>query len=90
MRAFALSAVILLLSGCATQADRAAAMQSEVDDMIKVYGPACERLGYKNDTDPWRDCVLRLANKDSVERARHEAVFTNCIRTRGFFQCSTF
>lgn len=90
MRAFALSAIILLLSSCATQADRAAAMQSEVDDMIKVYGPACERLGYKNDTDPWRDCVLRLANKDSIERARHEAVFTNCIRNRGFFQCSTF
>jgi hypothetical protein len=90
MRAFILSALLLLVSGCATQADRAAAMQSEVDDMIKVYGPACERLGYKNDTDPWRDCVLRLANKDSVERARHEAVFTNCIRTRGFFQCSSF
>ena len=35
--------------------------------MIKVYGPACERLGYRNDTDPWRDCVLRLATKDSLE-----------------------
>ena len=88
MRAIAISAVILLLSGCATQAERAAAMQSEVDDMIKVYGPACEKLGYKNDTDPWRNCILHLATKDSLERARREPVFTNCIGHYGFFQCS--
>ncbi len=90
MRAFAVSALVLLLSGCATQAERAAAMQSEVDDMIKVYGPACEKLGYKADSDPWRDCVLRLATRDSLERSRREPVFSNCIGHRGFFQCSTF
>ncbi|HEV2220102.1 MAG TPA: hypothetical protein VGV08_06050 [Casimicrobiaceae bacterium] len=88
MRAIAISALIVLLSGCATQAERAAAMQRDVDDMIKVYGPACEKLGYKNDTDPWRDCVLRLATRDSLERSRREPVFTNCIGHRGFFQCS--
>jgi len=58
----------LLLSGCATQAERAAAVQHDVDDMIQVYGPGCERLGYKPDTDAWRDCVLNLANRETEER----------------------
>lgn len=79
-----------LVAGCATQAERAAAAEHEVDDMIKVYGPACEKLGYAKDTDKWRDCVLRLADRDSAERSRRQGVFTNCIGTRGFFQCSTF
>lgn len=88
--AIAIVAAILLASGCATQAERAAAAQREVDDMVKVYGPACEKLGYKADTDGWRDCVLRLADRDSAERARHNGYFTNCVGTRGFFQCSSF
>lgn len=26
---------------------------------IQVYGPACEALGYENDTDAWRECIQR-------------------------------
>ena len=56
--------------------------------MTQEYGPGCERLGYKADTDPWRDCVLRLATKSALER--REIMTTNCIGSRGFFTCSSF
>lgn len=79
---------ILLLAGCATQEQRAAQMQREVEDMVRVYGPACDKLGFRPDTDPWRDCVLRLATKTSLER--REIMTTNCIGSRGFFQCSSY
>lgn len=96
MRANALTTAVaaacaaVILAGCATQTERAAAAEREVDDMIKVYGPACEKLGYPNGTDTWRDCVLRLADRDTAARSRREGTYTNCIGTRGFFQCSSF
>jgi hypothetical protein len=90
MRAIVLWALMLLLSGCATQAERAAAVQHDVDDMIQVYGPGCERLGYKPDTDAWRDCVLNLANRETEERYLRTPTSTHCFGRRGFFQCSTF
>ena len=88
MRTFALSVVMIFLAGCVTQAERAAQVQRDVDDMIRVYGPGCEKLGYKPDSDPWRDCVLRLSTKDSLER--RDFTTTNCIGSRGFVHCSTF
>jgi hypothetical protein len=88
MRAFIVFVLMLFVSGCATQAQRAAQIEREVDDMVRVYGPGCEKLGFKSDTDPWRDCVLRLATKSSLER--REIMTTNCIGSRGFFQCSSF
>lgn len=39
-----------------------------MDRMILVYGPACEKLGYKNDTDMWRDCILQISIKNDFER----------------------
>ncbi len=88
MRTFALSVVMIFLAGCVTQAERAAQVQRDVDDMIRVYGPGCEKLGYKPDSDLWRDCVLRLSTKDSLER--RDFTTTNCIGSRGFVHCSTF
>lgn len=88
MRALLATLLILFVSGCATQADRAARIERDVDDMVRVYGPGCEKLGYKADTDGWRDCVLRLATKNSLER--REILTTNCIGNRGFFSCSSF
>jgi hypothetical protein len=58
----------ILLAGCATPAEQAATAQREVERMVRVYGPACDTLGYKRDTDPWRDCVMRLAAKDELGR----------------------
>src|SRR5207237_5536793 len=68
LRTFLFIALTALIAGCATQADRSAQMQREVDDMIAVYGPACEKLGYKGASDQWRDCVLRMRNKDAIAR----------------------
>jgi hypothetical protein len=81
--------MLWLLVGCASQAERAAAVARDVDDMVRVYGPGCERLGYKADTDPWRDCVLRLASRDEIER--RELMTTTCVGPRrGFVHCGAF
>ena len=88
MRALTMSLLVLFIAGCATQAERAAQVQREVDDMVKVYGPGCERLGYRPDSDEWRECVLRLATNDRLQR--RDFTTTNCVGTRGFFHCSTF
>ena len=77
-----------LLAACATPEQRAVAMQRQVDEMITVYGPACERLGYSRDTQPWRDCILRLDAQET--RYRTTPSTTTCFGHRGFFQCSTF
>lgn len=77
-----------VLAGCATPAERAAAVERDVEDMIGVYGPGCEKLGFRADTDPWRDCVLRLAHRDDLQRRANST--THCFGHRGFFQCSTF
>ena len=88
MRALAVSILMLFVAGCVTQAQRAAQVQREVEEMIGVYGPGCEKLGFKTDSDQWRDCVLRLATKDKLER--RDFTTTNCVGSRGVFHCSTF
>lgn len=90
MRALVLLVLTAFLAGCATPAERAAQMEREVDRMIEVYGPACEKLGYRTDSDPWRDCVLRLSAKDNFERYNRYPTTTTCFGHRGFFHCSTF
>ena len=88
MRKIATFLLLFFVAGCATQAERAAAVQRDVDDMLRVYGPGCEKLGYKTDTDEWRDCVLRLATNDRLERRDLRTM--SCFGSRGFVHCSTF
>jgi hypothetical protein len=65
--------LIALLVGCATTpAEREARMQREVDHMTQAYGPICDKLGYKRDTDPWRDCVVKLDTKNSYDRMANQ------------------
>ncbi|BCB25926.1 hypothetical protein SKTS_08120 [Sulfurimicrobium lacus] len=90
MRILILLIAVAVLGGCATPAQRAAQLQREVDEMITVYGPSCEKLGYKTDSDPWRDCILHLSAKESYERDRGAPRTTSCIGHRGFMQCTTF
>jgi hypothetical protein len=78
----------LVLSACASTGDPSAQWQREVDQMVQTYGPACDRLGYARDDDKWRDCVLKLADRDQRRYAtfpRH----TTCFGHRGFFDCTT-
>jgi hypothetical protein len=88
MRALIVPLLLLFGAGCATQAERAAQVQREVEQMIQLYGPGCETLGYKSDSDPWRECVLRLAQRD--DRYNRYPISTNCNGHRGFMQCTTF
>lgn len=85
-------ALTLWVAGCATPtpAERAAEMQREIDEMIQIYGPACEKLGYKNGTDKWRDCILRMSAKEAQQRYRSMPTTTSCFGHRGFYQCTTF
>lgn len=52
--------LLALLAGCAS--DPAAEQKRATQQMqykMQVYGPACEKLGFKADTDDWRECVQR-------------------------------
>ena len=80
---------IAVLAACASPEERTAQWQGEVDHMMRVYGPACERLGYKRDDDKWRDCVLRLSQQDESRYSRYPTT-TSCFGGRGFFNCMTF
>ncbi|NMG46221.1 hypothetical protein GPA22_21095 [Aromatoleum toluvorans] len=90
MRTALLLALVAVLASCATSAERAAQVEREVEQMITVYGPACERLGYKAENDQWRDCVLRLNAQQRYESYSRMPTSTTCIGHRGFFHCTTF
>ena len=82
------AAAALALAACATPEERAAQARAEMEGMMAVYGPACERLGYRADDDRWRDCVMRMAARDDA-RYRYP-MSTTCFGHRGFYNCTTF
>ena len=90
MRTFIALAIVSLVAACETQADRMARMQREVDEMIAVYGAACDKLGYKRDSDSWRNCVIRLNTNNTITQYRISPTTTTCFGHRGFFECTTF
>lgn len=59
---------IAMLAGCSTPAQEAAYAQHEMERSIAIYGPACEKLGYTANTDPWRNCVMQLGYKNDMQR----------------------
>ena len=58
--------VAFSLLGCATPAQRAMEKANEAEQMLQVYGPACERIGYAANTDPWRNCVVQMNQTDAL------------------------
>lgn len=68
MRTLALLPLALLAAACTTPQERAARAQSEMEQMMMVYGPACSRLGYPVNSDQWRSCILNLATRDDLQR----------------------
>ena len=81
---------LMAVAGCATTAERAAQMQAEVDDMVAIYGPACEKLGFQGASDPWRNCVLGLSAQKTRERYQASPRLSSCWGHRGFYSCSMF
>lgn len=41
-----------ILCACATPEEKAA-------KLVKAHAPVCEALGYKKDTDAFRECILK-------------------------------
>jgi hypothetical protein len=58
----------LATAACTTPQERAAQKQAEVTNLMAVYGPACSRLGYALNSDPWRNCIVNLSTKDDLQR----------------------
>lgn len=56
------------LLACTTPQQRALQQQADADRMIIEFGPACTRLGYTPNSDPWRNCVIQLNTKEQIER----------------------
>jgi len=86
MRAAITILMLTMLAGCVTQEQKTARAQQQVTEMVQTYGPACEKLGYQQNTDPWRSCILSLDSKENADRP----LTTNCFGPRGFVQCTTY
>jgi hypothetical protein len=69
MRTLMLLPVAVLLAACSTPQERAARLQAEMEHDMQVYGPACVRLGFQVNSDPWRNCVLQLGTREEVQRS---------------------
>lgn len=52
--------IALFLAACATPEQRAASSKWYADN---IYGPQCEGLGMKKDTDEYRSCLVQMATK---------------------------
>ncbi len=81
--------LVILLLGCETPADRAARVKAEVEEMVREYGPGCEKLGYTKDSDPWRECILKLRARDDIRYSTRPTT-TTCVGHRGFYNCTTY
>ena len=82
--------ITLALAACTslTPTERAARAEARVEQMMVVYGPACDKLGFRREDDKWRDCVLRLSAQDDY-RASQRPTTTTCFGHRGFLNCTT-
>lgn len=79
-----------VLSACMTPAERIEEAKADAEYMVKIYGPACDKLGFSKDTDPWRACLLQMrAHDDERFRALRPST-TNCVGQRGFYHCTSF
>jgi len=68
LRILPVLALPALLAACSTPQERAARARVQVEQMMAEYGPACIRLGYAANSDPWRSCVINLSTKNDLQR----------------------
>jgi hypothetical protein len=71
----ALLPLAALLAACSTPQERAAYMQAQAAEMMTVYGPACTRLGYAANTDPWRSCIVNLSTKEELRSSLNSSYY---------------
>ncbi|MET3132462.1 hypothetical protein AAKU55_002734 [Oxalobacteraceae bacterium GrIS 1.11] len=81
MRTFMTILAAAMLAACATPTEQADNMRREMDRKIAVYGPACDKLGFTANTDPWRNCVLQLNIEDEINNYAYYPYSTH----RGFW-----
>ena len=62
------AAAALCLTACSTLQERAIKQQADMERMMLEYGPACARLGYAVQSDPWRNCIIQLSTKEELSR----------------------
>ena len=86
MRIFIGLTLVTLITACTTPVQQAAEQQREVDRMVQIYGPACEKLGFSAATDQWRNCVLQLDAKNHNGGVKN----MSCFGRYGFVQCTSF
>lgn len=58
----------MALAACSTPQQRAERVQAEMAELMTIYGPACTRLGYAPNSDPWRTCVLQLSTREELRQ----------------------
>jgi len=73
MRTSAAIGLALLAAACSTPQEKSARAQSEMAELMNIYGPACSQLGYSANTDPWRECVLHLGTREELQRVGNGA-----------------
>jgi len=54
----------LLLSSCGM-------IPSRAERDLEQFGPYCERLGYRADTDQWRGCIQQQTANREIRRLRY-------------------
>ena len=64
----AVVAMTMALAACSTPQQRAERMQAEMTEQMAIYGPACSRLGYAQNSDQWRSCVLQLSTREELRQ----------------------
>lgn len=61
--------VATVLAACVTDPAAEQAYSLREMERIKIsFGAACENLGYTADTDPWRDCLLKLEQQRTLQQ----------------------
>lgn len=68
-RPILLGLLTALLAACATTPEEARAYaEREANRLKAAHGQTCEKLGYKPETNEWRDCLLDLENQRIMQQ----------------------
>lgn len=49
----------LVLTGCYSP-------QRHAENLQRIHGPYCESMGFKRNTDPWRQCIQQREDRNNA------------------------